>query len=609
MAPPAGLKASAVPPSADPAPMSKDICCENFKGLIAFIRNHFGAEGVEKLTAGIVTGSFFVRDKYDPQRIVPIGLTHLTDPAYWVSNEFSLKLLHSVNQVVPGPTPLYTAGMGMVRESLSGTTLFAARLLGIKGLALKASRLNARFNRTKDVAVRSLTDTSLTFELRYRPGFRVTKDVCNWNLGIYSGIGLLAGVRGLAAREIECVVDGAPHCCFHLSWERRRSLWALHSVLRDWLIRWQVRDLIADYEHNLEERGALIDRLEGSEKKYRTLFEDSLEAISLTRQGLILDVNPAWLRLHGFEARDEVLGRDVIDFVHPEDRPLLAERRRQYPQQPMRVHQIRDVRRDGTVIDVEVHSSQIEYDGAESVLATVRDITELKRAEAKRQQLEARLQRAAKMEAVATLAGGVAHDLNNILSGIVGYPDLILMNLPDDSPLVPPIRTMQETGKKAAAIVQDLLTLARRGVSTRELLNLNTIVTQYLDSPEHHKILSYHPGVQVQSQLEPGLLNMNGSPVHLAKTLMNLIANAAEAMPQGGSITVATANRRVDQDRPDCEEVPEGEYCVLEVGDSGIGISPEDQKKNLRAVLHQEGNGAQRHRPRHGRSLGHGAGP
>jgi hypothetical protein len=258
-----GSKASVAPPPTEPVPMPKDICCENFKGLIAYIRNHFGAEGIEKLTAGLVEGPFFVRDKYDPQRIVPIGLPHLTDPAYWVSNEFSLKLLGRVNQVVPGPTPLYSAGVGMVRESLSRTTLFVTRLIGIKGIAQKAARINARFNRTKDVAVLSATDASLTFELRYRPGFRVTKDVCNWNLGIYTGIGRLIGVRGLSARETACVVDGAPYCRFHLSWERRRTVRGLYKMIRDGLIRWQARELIADYERNLEERGGLIDRLEG----------------------------------------------------------------------------------------------------------------------------------------------------------------------------------------------------------------------------------------------------------------------------------------------------------------------------------------------------------
>lgn len=101
------------------------------------------------------------------------------------------------------------------------------------------------------------------------------------------------------------------------------------------------------------------------------------------------------------------------------------------------------------------------------------------------------------------MAGGVAHDLNNILSGVVGYPDLLLMQLPGDNPLVEPLQTIRESGKKAAAIVEDLLTLARRGVSTREIVNLNTVVDQHMKSPEYRRILSYHPDLEVVAKLAP----------------------------------------------------------------------------------------------------------
>jgi hypothetical protein len=259
-----------------PVPMPKDICCENFKGLLAYIRNHYGADGIRQLTAGLLDGDYFVRDKLAPDRIIPIGLDHLTDPAYWVSNAFSLILLGNVNRVVPGPNPLYTAGYGMVRESLSRTTLFAAKFAGIRRLAMRAAKINARFNRTKDVHPVDITDTSLSFELTYRPGYDVTKDVCNWNLGIYSGIGSLTGVADISARETACVLDGAPHCRFHLTWRKRRLLPNGIRGLVAPFIRWAVKDLIAEHEKNIEEREALIDNLAASENKYRTLFEDSL---------------------------------------------------------------------------------------------------------------------------------------------------------------------------------------------------------------------------------------------------------------------------------------------------------------------------------------------
>jgi CheY-like chemotaxis protein len=180
------------------------------------------------------------------------------------------------------------------------------------------------------------------------------------------------------------------------------------------------------------------------------------------------------------------------------------------------------------------------------------------------------------MEAIGTLAGGVAHDLNNILSGLVSYPELILMDLPDDSSLKEPIMTIQQSGQKAAAIVQDLLTLARRGVSVRKVIDFNQVIEQYLNSPEHQKILEYHPSVDVIAHLEPDMLNIMGSPVHLSKTIMNLVSNAAEAMLNGGHIRIVTETRYIDKSLKGYDTVKEGDYVTLKVSDDGIGISPED---------------------------------
>jgi len=183
------------------------------------------------------------------------------------------------------------------------------------------------------------------------------------------------------------------------------------------------------------------------------------------------------------------------------------------------------------------------------------------------------------MEAIGTLAGGVAHDLNNILSGIVSYPDLLLMDLPPTSHLREPIKTIRDSGQKAAAIVQDLLTMARRGVTVTDTVNLNAILSEYLASPEHAKIMSFHPGVHIECHPAEAILNIMGSTVHLAKTIMNLVSNAAEAMPGGGKITVHTANRYVDSPIEGYDFIAEGDYVVLSIADTGIGISPQDQKR------------------------------
>ena len=196
-----------------------------------------------------------------------------------------------------------------------------------------------------------------------------------------------------------------------------------------------------------------------------------------------------------------------------------------------------------------------------------------------RLKLENQLQKAQKMEAIGTLAGGVAHDLNNILSGIVSYPDLILMDLPEKSPLREPIVTIKQSGERAATIVQDLLTLARRGVAISEVVNLNTIIADQLKSPEFAKLKSLYPSVKVATRLEKALLNIKGSATHLAKSLMNVISNAAEAMPDGGEILIATSNRYIDFEIKGYDHVEEGDYAVVTITDTGIGIPDSDLER------------------------------
>ncbi|GAI78062.1 unnamed protein product, partial [marine sediment metagenome] len=144
------------------------------------------------------------------------------------------------------------------------------------------------------------------------------------------------------------------------------------------------------------------------------------------------------------------------------------------------------------------------------------------------------------------------------------------------SPLRKPILTIQKSGERATAIVQDLLTLARRGVLVTEVVNFNQIISEYLKSPEYEKMRSYHTEVQIETDLKTDLLNISGSPVHLSKTIMTLVSNAAEAMPDGGGIFISTENRYIDRPVRGYDDVKEGDYVTLTVSDTGEGISSED---------------------------------
>lgn len=219
------------------------------------------------------------------------------------------------------------------------------------------------------------------------------------------------------------------------------------------------------------------------------------------------------------------------------------------------------------------------YDSRGNIIGaieTIRDITEHKVAEKERKRLQDHLQRVEKMEALGNLAAGVAHDLNNVIGVIVGYAELIIHEADSDDPMKPRLAHVLKSGNRAAAIVQDLLTLARRGVYVREIFNLNDIVNDFFDSPEFLRLCSYHPRVHIEKALNPDLMNIIGSPVHFEKTLFNLVCNAAEAMPEGGELVISTNNRFLENPVDGYDQVNPGDYAVLTVFDTGDGISGKD---------------------------------
>ena len=235
--------------------------------------------------------------------------------------------------------------------------------------------------------------------------------------------------------------------------------------------------------------------LRESEEKYRNLANSLPQIVFETdAEGNITFANRNTRQLLGYSQEELERGISAPQILadgqkNTDDKPvvsILGDRR-------LEGYECLARTRDGHTFPIAVHSEPILQSGRfVGVRGIIIDLTEKKRAEQEQKKLETRLQRAQKMEVLGTMAGGVAHDLNNILSGIVGYPDLLLMQLAPDSPLRKPIQVMQDSGKKAAAIVQDLLTLTRRGVLVEEVLNLNDIIREYLASPEHEKLLSYH---------------------------------------------------------------------------------------------------------------------
>ncbi len=207
-----------------------------------------------------------------------------------------------------------------------------------------------------------------------------------------------------------------------------------------------------------------------------------------------------------------------------------------------------------------------------------REIEERHRLEEERERIRARLSKQQRMESIGLMAGGVAHDLNNILSGIVTYPDLILRRLPKDSELWKYVEAIKDTGERAAAVVADLLTVARGIASEKEVININELVKNYLSSPEYKNLLSCYPRIHLTFNPAPDLPPCKLSKVHIQKVLMNLVNNAYEAIGEEGTVTIRTGTHTITPDSSSClrESLKEGNYVVLEIQDDGPGISKED---------------------------------
>jgi two-component system, cell cycle sensor histidine kinase and response regulator CckA len=324
--------------------------------------------------------------------------------------------------------------------------------------------------------------------------------------------------------------------------------------------------------------------LKASENKLNAIIQTIPDIVFLLdATGKITFISPAISKYA--PQPEELIGQPIIDLVAPEDRNRATYRinERRTGARATSGIELRMLWHDPHRSDVEIRYFSVSAEGIYQsetpkkllFLGTqgiARDITEQKK-------LENQLQQAQKMQAIGNLAAGVAHDLNNVLGGLVSYPELLLLDLPMDSPLRPKIAIIQKSGQKAASMVQDLLTLARRGVLINKVFNLNTIILEYLSSPEFDAIKRNHPKVVIEPHLSEDLLSLRGSAVHLSKVLMNLIGNSAEAMPAGGCISLFTSNIYLDTPVNAYEMIPEGEYARFSIADEGVGISQDDTKR------------------------------
>jgi PAS domain S-box-containing protein len=319
------------------------------------------------------------------------------------------------------------------------------------------------------------------------------------------------------------------------------------------------------------------EALQASEIRYRRLFKAAQDGILILdfATGQVVDVNPFLTNLLGY-SHAELVGKDLSEIGPVKDisgsRLSFADLQTKgivrYDDLPLET-------RDGRRIAVEFVSDVYTVGGTRVIQCNIRDITRRKHAEEALRRSEEQLQQASKLEAVGRLAGGVAHDFNNLLCVILGSSELLLDDLGANDPRRGHVEAITAASKRAASLTKQLLTFSRKQVPSPLVFDLNSIVRE--TGRMLPRVIGEHIEIGIVLSVEHA--SVLADPTRIQQVLMNLAANARDAMPEGGKLTIAVANCEMKQGGGEPADVAPGHYVTLTVSDTGAGMTSEIQSR------------------------------
>jgi PAS domain S-box-containing protein len=390
---------------------------------------------------------------------------------------------------------------------------------------------------------------------------RTGVDVVLLDLGLPDSQGLDTFIRARreAPNEPIVVISGLD--------DERVALEAVRSGAQDYLVKGRIEgQLLARVLRYAIERKRGEEALRAREAHYRTILENIGDGVLITdRQGRYLDVNPRACEVTGYP-REELLRLNTTDTYLPEERAGVLPRLAEIARSGSASYERSLLRKDGAVITVDVNARALP---AGNLLATLRDVTDRKR-------LEEQLRQAQKMEAVGRLAGGVAHDFNNVLTAIFGYADLLTEEFPAGSPARQDLEEIRKAATRASALTRQLLAFSRQQVLAPVVLSVNDLVEDV--DKMLRRLLGEDVELRVTLARDAG--NARADPGQLQQVIMNLVVNARDAMPTGGKLLIETADAELTEQYAELhQQVIPGPYVMLAVSDTGVGMDAQTKAR------------------------------